>query len=145
VPGSNVTLDEAMILFTGRSIHITKMPNKPISQGYKFCCMAEKSYIWEFHPSSNAVGGDPVDVESRLLQWKDGSPLDWMFSPEALKALLQYIHGQLLHNTTSAGIALSDGDRSMWYMQTAVSKISQGAKGWEECHIAILFSKWSCE
>jgi hypothetical protein len=36
VPGSNVTIDEAMILFTGRSIHITKMPNKPISQGYKF-------------------------------------------------------------------------------------------------------------
>ena len=27
VPGSNVTIDEAMILFTGRSIHITKMPN----------------------------------------------------------------------------------------------------------------------
>ena len=36
VPGSNVIIDEAMILFTGRSIHITKMPNKPISQGYKF-------------------------------------------------------------------------------------------------------------
>jgi hypothetical protein len=71
VPGSNVTLDEAMILFTGRSIHITKMPNKPISQGYKFLCMAEKSYIWEFHPSSNAVGGDPVDEESRLLQLTD--------------------------------------------------------------------------
>jgi len=42
VPGSNVTIVEAMILFTGRSIHITKMPNKPISHGYKFFCMAEK-------------------------------------------------------------------------------------------------------
>jgi len=34
------------------------MPNKPITQGYKFFYMAEKGYVWEFHPSSNAVGGD---------------------------------------------------------------------------------------
>jgi hypothetical protein len=68
VPGSNATIDKAMILFTGRSIHITKMPNKPISQKYKFFCMAEKGYVWEFHPSLNAVGGDPVDVESRICQ-----------------------------------------------------------------------------
>jgi len=67
VPGSNVTIDAAMFLFTGRSIHITKMPNKPISQEYKFFCRAEKGYVWEFFPSSNAVGGDPVDVESHLL------------------------------------------------------------------------------
>jgi len=33
--------------------------------------MAEKGYVWEFHPSSNTVGGDPVDVESRLLQLTD--------------------------------------------------------------------------
>jgi len=33
--------------------------------------MAEKGYVWEFHPSSNAVGGDPVAVESRLLQLTD--------------------------------------------------------------------------
>jgi hypothetical protein len=71
VPGSNVTIDEAMILFTGRSIHITKMPNKPVSQGYKLFCMAEKGYIWQFHPSLDAVGGDPVDVESPLLHLTD--------------------------------------------------------------------------
>jgi len=33
--------------------------------------MAEKGYVWEFHPLSNAVGGDPVDVESSLLQLTD--------------------------------------------------------------------------
>jgi len=66
-----LSLDEAMIRFTGRSIHITKMPNKLISQGYKFFCMAEKGYVWKFHPSLNAVGGDPVDVESHLLQLSD--------------------------------------------------------------------------
>jgi len=69
VPGSNITIDEVMILFTGRSIHITKMPNKPFSQGYKIFWMAEKCYVWEFHPSSNAVGGDPPDVESHLVKF----------------------------------------------------------------------------
>ena len=33
--------------------------------------MAEKGYVWEFHPSSNGVGGNPVDVESRQLQLTD--------------------------------------------------------------------------
>jgi len=30
-PGSNVSIEEAMILFTGRSIYIAKMPNKSTS------------------------------------------------------------------------------------------------------------------
>jgi hypothetical protein len=33
--------------------------------------MTEKGYIWEFRPSSNAVGGDSVHVQSRLLQLTD--------------------------------------------------------------------------
>jgi hypothetical protein len=33
--------------------------------------MAEKGYAWEFHPSSNAVGCDPVDVESHQLPLTD--------------------------------------------------------------------------
>jgi hypothetical protein len=30
--------------------------------------MAEKGYVWEFHPSSNTIGGDGVDVEFYLLK-----------------------------------------------------------------------------
>jgi len=52
---SNVTTDAGMILFTARSIQIAKMPNKPIYQEHKFFSMPEKGYVWEFHPSSNAV------------------------------------------------------------------------------------------
>jgi len=47
------------------------MPNKPISQGYKLFCMAEEGYVWEFHPSSNTGGGDPVDVDFRLSKHTD--------------------------------------------------------------------------
>jgi len=71
VPGSNVTIDNAMISFTGRSIHITKIPIKPFSQVYKFFCMPYKDYGWEFHPSSNTFGGGSVDVESCLVKHTD--------------------------------------------------------------------------
>jgi len=71
-------------------------------------------------------------------------PLLTLFTPQAFKALLQYIHGQLLHNTASAGNAASDGDRSMWHMQAAVPRISQRAKSWEKCQIALWFLKCSC-
>jgi len=60
-----------MILFTGRSIHFTKIPNMPVSQGYMFFCIAEKSNVREFQPSSIAVGADPVYVEFPLLQLTD--------------------------------------------------------------------------
>jgi hypothetical protein len=51
-------MDEAMILFTGRTIHITKLRYMPVSQGYKFFCNIEKGSVWEFHLSSIAVGRD---------------------------------------------------------------------------------------
>jgi len=115
VPGSNVTIDEAMILFTGRSIHITKMPNKPISQGYKFCCMAKNDYVWEIHSSSNAVGGDPVAVETHLLQLTaTGKMVHHMIRRlhqrhRKLSFNVYIVYGQLYHNTSSVGRASSDG------------------------------------
>jgi len=54
------------------------------------------------------------------------------------------MHELLLHNTFSAGRALSEGDRGMWYMQAAVMSISQRAKGLEKYQIDISFLKWSC-
>jgi hypothetical protein len=64
-----------------------------------------------------------------------------MFTLEALKALLRHIYGQLLDNTTSAGRSSWDGDRSMSPIQAAVLRIAEGAMGWEECRIAILYSQ----
>jgi len=67
IPSSNVTIDEAMLRFTGCSIHITKMPNKPVEQGYKIFALADKGYVWDFHPYSNALGLDPVSSEVNSL------------------------------------------------------------------------------
>ena len=50
-PSSNISVDEAMIRFTGRSKDIVHLPNKPISVGYKIWAMADAGYIlrWLFH------------------------------------------------------------------------------------------------
>ncbi len=34
-PSSHVTIDEAMMAFRGRTMHTTKLKNKPIKEGYK--------------------------------------------------------------------------------------------------------------
>src|SRR5450432_3619450 len=35
IPSQNVSIDEMMVMCTGRSLHTVKMPNKPIGEGYK--------------------------------------------------------------------------------------------------------------
>lgn len=60
-PESNVTIDEAMIRFLGRSIDIWKMPGKPIEIGYKFHFLANHGYVWDFWPHSGTKDGyDPL-------------------------------------------------------------------------------------
>jgi hypothetical protein len=36
------------------------MPSKPIEQGFKFHCLADHGYIWDFHSISNEADPDPV-------------------------------------------------------------------------------------
>lgn len=48
IPQSNVTIDEAMMRFLGRSIDTCKMPGKPIEIGYKFRCLTDHGYVWDF-------------------------------------------------------------------------------------------------
>jgi hypothetical protein len=60
-PSTNVAIDEAMIRCTGRSQDTYKMPSKPIEQGFKFHCLADHGYVWDFLPTSNQAGPDKVD------------------------------------------------------------------------------------
>jgi len=60
MPSTNVAVDEAMIRCTGWSQDTYKMPSKPIEQGFKFHCLADHGYIWDFLPTSNQAGPDPV-------------------------------------------------------------------------------------
>jgi len=60
MPSTHVSLDECMIRATGRSPDTYKMPSKPIEQGFTFHCLADHGYTWDFHPTSNHAGPDPV-------------------------------------------------------------------------------------
>jgi hypothetical protein len=45
-PSDSVAIDESMIRCFRRSLHTYKMPNKPISQGYKLYELADHGYVW---------------------------------------------------------------------------------------------------
>ena len=53
-PGTEVSIDEAMIRFCGRSRDTFKMPNKPIDEGYKAFCLADRGYIFDFRMASRS-------------------------------------------------------------------------------------------
>ena len=91
----------------------------------------------------NHSHGTPVPV-IRDLSYSEGQPdcppTVW-YSPE-IDASKFTLH--ILSDTSGDSQRLKYILLMMWYMQRAVSRISQGAKCWEECQIAISFSKWSC-
>lgn len=59
-PSSHVSIDELMIRCFGRSLHTYKMPNKPITQGYKLYGLADDGYLFCFHWSSRVHGLEKV-------------------------------------------------------------------------------------
>jgi len=46
--GQNVSFDEMMIPFSGRSQHTLKMQNKPILEGFKVWALCDCGYLWDF-------------------------------------------------------------------------------------------------
>jgi hypothetical protein len=50
-PSSSVTVDEMMIRFSGRGRHTVRMPNKPITEGYKVFTICDHGYTmnWRYH------------------------------------------------------------------------------------------------
>jgi hypothetical protein len=48
VLGQNVSFDEMMVPFAGRSKHILKMKNKPVNKGFKIWALCDHGYIYLF-------------------------------------------------------------------------------------------------
>ena len=44
----NVSFDEMMVPFTGRSKHTLKMKNKPVLEGFKLWALCNRGYTWDF-------------------------------------------------------------------------------------------------
>jgi hypothetical protein len=60
MPSKHISLDECMIIATGRSPNTYKMPSKPIEQGFKFHFLPDHGFIWDIHPASTEAGPCPV-------------------------------------------------------------------------------------
>ena len=48
VLGQNVSFDEMIVLFSGRSKHTLKMKNKPVKEGFKIWALCDHRYLWDF-------------------------------------------------------------------------------------------------
>ena len=68
MPSSNVSIDELMVRCFERSLHTYKMPNKPISQGYKLFGIADHGYLYSFLWSSKTKGLQDVLLRPRLTK-----------------------------------------------------------------------------
>ena len=51
-PSSNVSVDEMMVRFSGRSIHTIRIKNKPTPEGFKILSLCESGYTYTFLPTS---------------------------------------------------------------------------------------------
>ncbi|CAG8821172.1 7628_t:CDS:2, partial [Racocetra persica] len=48
MPSSNVSVDEMIARFTGRSVHTVRMKSKPTPEGYKILSLYDSGYTWIF-------------------------------------------------------------------------------------------------
>jgi len=48
VLGQNVSFNEMIVPFSGRSKHTLKMKNKPIKEGFKIWALCDHGYLWDF-------------------------------------------------------------------------------------------------
>jgi hypothetical protein len=46
--GQDVSFDEMMVPFAGRSKHTLKMKNKPVKEGFKIWALCDYRYLWDF-------------------------------------------------------------------------------------------------
>jgi Transposase IS4 len=79
-PGSNVSYDEQMLPFRGRSAHVTKVPGKPHPDGFKVWALCDDGYIFDWLYYSGTAGmfcvfimGVAIDVKPWKLVFEQKS------------------------------------------------------------------------
>jgi len=57
-PSSNISIDEIMVRFHGRSLHTFRMPKKPIDSGYKVIAACDRGFTISFLPVSRTASNE---------------------------------------------------------------------------------------
>jgi Transposase IS4 len=60
IPSVNVSVDEMMVRFSGRSVHTIRIRGKPTPEGYKVFALCDHGYTYTFLPSSRVKQNEEV-------------------------------------------------------------------------------------
>ena len=63
-PNSNVSVDEMMVRFSGRSVHTVRIKNKLTPEGFKILSLCDSGYTYTFLPTSRVSSSDVTRVNS---------------------------------------------------------------------------------
>ena len=74
LPGSEVSVDEAMVRFAGRSVHTVHLPSKPIPIGMKVWCIAQAGFMigWFWHSKGRGPQGCLQEIPESLYPLYQG-------------------------------------------------------------------------
>jgi Transposase IS4 len=68
-PSSWIVVDEAMVPFSGRSLHTVKLPNKPITKGFKAWALGFEGYYYDWLLYSPIEGSEGcLHKKSRVIE-----------------------------------------------------------------------------
>ena len=118
-PGTDLAIDEAMIMCQGRAKETMTIPNKPIPTGFKLWVIAQLGYFhsWLFHmPGFRPLGVTAIPEISptnytaaiiptllrQLPEWDNGHYHIWLDNLFTSSKLLSYLHGK---NVGASGTA----------------------------------------
>ncbi|GES95040.1 piggyBac transposable element-derived protein 4-like [Rhizophagus clarus] len=66
VPSSNISVDEMIVRFSGRSIHTVRIKNKPTPEGYKILSLCDAGYTYSFIFTSRVQNQPEVQQVTEL-------------------------------------------------------------------------------
>jgi len=66
-PSSNMSVDEMIIRFLGRSPHTFRMKGKPTPEGFKILALCDYGYTWTFLPVSRIAKSKEIEVSENKL------------------------------------------------------------------------------
>ena len=106
-PNSQLSVDEAMIPFKGRSSMKQYLPLKPVKRGFKVWAMADalNGYQYDFNVYTGATGERKVALGEKVV----------LTLSESVKGRHHQLLRQLLHLLQSAGETSGAGHLRLWH------------------------------
>ncbi|GES85239.1 hypothetical protein RCL_jg18055.t1 [Rhizophagus clarus] len=144
VPSSNISVDEMIVRFSGRSIHTIRIKNKPTPEGYKILSLCNAGYTYSFVFTSRVQNQSEVQQVTELS--KVGNEVDNHLASQLLienKSFNIYIDNYFsidkkLDCDTLSGMVVDNMLAILWMdnglvtMLLTIHQIDNGNENWIE-------------